>query len=128
MNNEKFLPIGTVVMLKEGEKTVMISGYLPMPEEEGLDPLYDYIGCLYPEGTVSSDETLVFNHSQIDTVYYTGFRNDEANEFMNTLKELEKEIQTKGIENFKKEMEQEEMEVDSDSEENVEDSFSVEEF
>ena len=31
---EKFLPIGTVVLLKNGTKKIMITGYLPVSKDE----------------------------------------------------------------------------------------------
>ena len=53
---EKYLPIGTVVMLKGGSKRVMIAGFCAMAEEAG-DKVYDYSGCIYPEGFISSTQT-----------------------------------------------------------------------
>jgi hypothetical protein len=66
---EKFLPIGTVVMLKGGTKRVMISGFCSMAEED-QNVMYDYAGCMYPEGFLSSDQTALFNHEQIEKIYY----------------------------------------------------------
>lgn len=81
---EKFLPIGTVVMLKGGTKRVMITGYLVTPADD-KDKLFDYCGCLFPEGVVSSDKNLLFNHDQIDKVYHLGLRDDEEKAFINQL-------------------------------------------
>ena len=63
---EKFLPIGTVVMLKGGTKRVMIIGFCVTNGED--KEVYDYSGCLYPEGLLSSNEICMFNHDLIDTV------------------------------------------------------------
>lgn len=72
---EKYLPIGTVVMLKGGTKRVMIVGFCAV---EGQDSqMYDYSGCLYPEGLLSSNELCLFNHDQIEKVYYVGLAEDE---------------------------------------------------
>lgn len=46
--NKTFLPVGTVVLLKNGKKRVMITGFCVQPQ--GKDEAYDYSGCLYPEG------------------------------------------------------------------------------
>ena len=54
--DEKFLPIGTVVMLKDGTKRVMITGFCAV-ENNGTPQMWDYSGCMYPEGILSSDET-----------------------------------------------------------------------
>lgn len=82
---EKYLPIGSVVMLKEGTKRTMIIGYYVISEDGNK---YDYAACLYPEGVLTSDKTLLFNHDQIDEVYAKGFMDEEQKEYMNKLKEL----------------------------------------
>ena len=84
---EKYLPLGTVLLLKGGKKRIMITGFCVTSEE---NTTYDYCGCMYPEGTISSKETLVFNHDQIEKIYYMGLIDDEEKEFKNKLKELNK--------------------------------------
>ena len=86
---EKYLPLGTVVLLNGGTKRLMITGYcMKIKEKPGV--IYDYSGCLYPEGTIKSDITSVFNHSQIDRIDFMGYSDVESKEFMNKLKEKEK--------------------------------------
>lgn len=94
MNNEKYLPIGTVIMLKGGEKRCMIIGFCTTTADD--DSMYDYCGCLYPEGVLSSDQTLMFNHDQIEKIYYLGFVDEEEKEFKTKLNEV---INTIGINN-----------------------------
>lgn len=83
---EKFLPIGTVCLLKGGKKKVMITGYLPIPNEQ-KDVMYDYSACIFPEGILSSEQTAVFNHDQIQEICYMGFNNDEFLNFNNKITE-----------------------------------------
>ena len=83
---EKYLPIGTVVLLKNGTKPVMITGYLPMPSESNDTTMYDYSACMFPEGLLSSDQNAVFNHEQIDRIMYKGFQNEDSIEFLNEVK------------------------------------------
>ena len=66
---ERYLPVGTVVMLKGGSKRVMIAGFCAVSDEAG-EKVYDYSGCLYPEGFISSTQTCLFDHEQIDKVYF----------------------------------------------------------
>lgn len=73
---KKFLPIGTVAMLKNGTKRVMITGFCSAAQENP-DKVWDYTGCPYPEGYISSDQTCLFNHEQIDKIYYLGLKEDE---------------------------------------------------
>ncbi len=91
MKYEKFLPIGTVVMLKGGKKRAMITGFCSIPSEDKTK-MYDYSGCIYPEGFISSSQTLLFNHDQIDKVFYLGLIDDEEKKFKEKLNEALKLI------------------------------------
>lgn len=87
MNYEKYLPVGTVVMLKGGKKRAMITGFCTVAEED-KSKVYDYTGCLYPEGVISSSQTLLFNHDQIEKIYHLGLVDDEEKQFKQKLKEM----------------------------------------
>ena len=83
----KFLPIGTVVLLKEGKKRIMITGFCAASSENNKQ--YDYCGVLYPEGVISLKQTLLFNHEQISKIYHMGLYNDqEERQFKTKLKNL----------------------------------------
>lgn len=81
---DKFLPIGTVVLLKGGTKRVMITGFCVISDNK----VFDYTGCLYPEGYIFKDKILVFNHNQIDKIYYMGLSDDEEKKFKQALPSL----------------------------------------
>lgn len=81
---EKFLPLGSVVLMKEAKKRVMVTGYAVSSPESG-DKLWDYIGCLWPEGMVAPDKNLLFDHKDIDKVFAVGFSDDEQKLFMERL-------------------------------------------
>lgn len=81
---EKYLPIGTVVMLKNGKKRVMITGFCCVDNDD-TSKMYDYCACLYPEGTVSSDKNMMFDHNQIEKVYAEGYSDDEEKLFKEKL-------------------------------------------
>ena len=80
MMPEKFLPLGSVIKLKGATKRMMIIGFCAV-DGENKEKIYDYYGCLYPEGVVSMDRTLLFDHEQIETIYCIGFSDDEEKEF-----------------------------------------------
>lgn len=82
---EKYLPIGTVVMLKDGQKRIMITGFVCKENEN--EKIYDYCGCLFPEGVISPDKNLLFNHSQIVKIYHMGLNDEEEINFKEKLKE-----------------------------------------
>ena len=58
----------------------MIIGFLGIDKEE-KEKVYDYIGCLYPEWMIDTGKNLLFNHSQIDKIYYFGYQDNEEKEF-----------------------------------------------
>lgn len=81
MNN--LLPIGSVVLLKSGKKKVMIYGRKQIHLDTGK--MYDYISCLYPEGNVSPEFTFLFNHEDIEKVFFKGYIDGEEIEFQELL-------------------------------------------
>lgn len=85
---DKFLPLGSVVMLKNGKHRAMIIGYGAKIAEDDTATVYDYIGCLFPEGVFTTDESMVFNHTEIKTIYYMGLVDEEVNQFHARLKEV----------------------------------------
>lgn len=87
-NTERFLPIGSVVILKGGTKRVMVTGYLVKSDSSG-DKIWDYVGCLYPEGMISQNKNLLFNHADIDKVFALGYSDDEQKKFMEAVKKAE---------------------------------------
>lgn len=90
---EKYLPIGTVVVLKGATKRIMITGFASMSPETG-DTIFDYSGCIYPEGFMSYNEVCVFNHDQIEKVYFKGYVDDEETNFKKELVEQLEKIST----------------------------------
>lgn len=91
---ERFLPIGTVVLLKGGKRELMIMSYCIMPSGEVYDKngkvdasgkMFDYGACFYPEGMVTSDQLFAFNHDQIEKVCYKGYETDHQKEISEVL-------------------------------------------
>ncbi|WCR26048.1 DUF4176 domain-containing protein [Paenibacillus thiaminolyticus] len=77
------LPIGSVVLLKDAKKRVMIFGRL---QKQG-DKIWDYIATPYPEGNIDPNLACVFNHENIDTVCFKGFQDMEEVAFNQVLEE-----------------------------------------
>ena len=91
MNYDKYLPIGTVVMLKGGKKRAMITGFCAIAGEDKTK-MFDYSGCLYPEGFISSSQTLLFNHEQLEKIYYLGLVDEEEKLFKQRLNDMVRKI------------------------------------
>lgn len=81
---DRVLPIGTIVLLKGARKRVMIIGYCKYKGDD-TSKVYDYVGCMYPEGYISPDTTALFDHEQIDAIFSLGFRNMVQYEFQQKL-------------------------------------------
>ncbi len=89
---KQLLPIGSVVLLKNGIKKAMIIGMMQSTvDKEGQINDYDYLGVLYPEGFFDVKSMFFFNHDQINDVVFRGYENPEREEFLERLEEnLEK--------------------------------------
>ena len=84
---EKFLPIGTVVLLKGGNKRAMITGFCSVAQEN-QEKIYDYSGCVYPEGYLSSNQVCLFDHDQIEKIFFEGFVDEEEVQFKEKLNRI----------------------------------------
>ena len=84
---QKYLPIGSVCTLKGKNKKVMITGYYSV-EFNGNLRIKDYCGCVYPEGMLLPEHSCTFNHTDIETIDFIGFKNDEQKTFQGLLNRL----------------------------------------
>ena len=80
---KSYLPNGTVVLLKGGEKKIMIYGRRQKRVTDEHE--YDYIACLYPEGNINEDYMYLFNHEDVDQVIYRGYSDAEEEAFISHL-------------------------------------------
>lgn len=85
------LPIGSVVLLKESEKRVMIMGFCQAKPED-TSKIYDYCGCLYPEGYIDSEKIFLFDHGQIDKIYSLGYMDEEQFAFSDKVLNILRQI------------------------------------
>jgi hypothetical protein len=87
---DDLLPIGSVVLLRGGMKKVMIIGRLQ--RQEITNKVWDYSGCLYPEGIIDPQNMYLFNNDSIDRLYFVGMQDAEELEFRRILLEHLNEI------------------------------------
>lgn len=78
----KLLPIGSVVLLEGGTKKVMITGYYSKPV--GSDRIYDYNGCVFPEGLLETVYCL-FDRNQISRTLHVGYESEKYEDYMKEL-------------------------------------------
>jgi hypothetical protein len=72
-SKEKLLPTGSIVVLKEGTKKLVIYGRKQILMSEENPKMYNYLGCFYPEGYINPDYTFVFNHDDISEIIFVGY-------------------------------------------------------
>lgn len=92
MNN--YLPIGSIVKIKESDAYLMIIGY-DYPKE---DKVFDYVAVIHLAGigfipANSDTDLVVFNRSSIEEVSFIGYMDREARKklkYMEMMKEGKK--------------------------------------
>lgn len=89
---EGLLPIGTVVLLKDSKKRVMIIGVLQKQIKEGEEVLWDYSACFYPEGYMGPNKTFLFNGDQIEHVFAVGYQDQEQFAFKEKVDQIRREL------------------------------------
>ncbi len=87
MKIKELLPIGSIVLLKDGEKRLMINGIM-QTDTGGTGKNYDYMGVLYPEGHIGEGFQYLFNHEDINEIIFRGFEDSERIEFLEKLTNL----------------------------------------
>jgi hypothetical protein len=94
---DKYLPIGTIVLLKGGTKKVMITSYLIFSNgtKDKEKKMFDYGGCPYPEGIIESSYAVGFDHSQIDKIIHLGYEDDDHKTLNEALQKTGDEIKIK---------------------------------
>ncbi len=84
-NIKKYLPLGTVITIKNNDFFYMIVGYT----QKISDKTYDYIVVKYPVGFVDFNTLTFFNHDNIEEIIYLGSYNDKMNKILKQIKENE---------------------------------------
>ena len=80
------LPLGTIVVLKNGKRKIMITGRYQIKAD--TNELFDYLGCLYPEGIINADMNFLFNNEDINKIVHKGYSDEEDENFKSELEVL----------------------------------------
>lgn len=87
------LPIGSVVLVGNSTKKVMIVGLCQKGGAEGK--LWDYAGVVFPEGYIDPNKMFLFNNEQISQVYALGYQDAEQIAFKEKADEMIQELRKK---------------------------------
>ena len=91
---KNYLPVGSVVLLHNGKKPVVVIGYKVSSIDKKIikddklqesDQVFDYCAVLYPEGLISSDLMIMFNHENIEKILHQGYVTEESKELSNLI-------------------------------------------
>lgn len=83
---KKLFTVGSVVKLKNVSQRVMIVGH--MQQELGRDRVWDYAAVPFPEGVLQSDKFILFDHDNIELLYFIGLQDTESIEYMRNVFEV----------------------------------------
>ncbi|MFA9379362.1 MAG: DUF4176 domain-containing protein [Lachnotalea sp.] len=86
MEEKRFLPLGTIVIMKGSVKKAMLIARGALTLVEGKQKYYDYGACTYPEG-VLGDSIFYFNHEDIQSVIYKGYVDEDDERMIKNLEE-----------------------------------------
>ena len=82
----EFLPVGSVVLLEDGNKTIMICGRIQ--SMAGSDTIYDYSACYYPEVIIDPKAMIFFNREDIAEVCFVGYEDESELTYRDKLNHL----------------------------------------
>lgn len=95
MKIEELLPLGSVVLLKEARKKVIIMGVMQLKHNESGYRIYDYLGVAYPEGYLGKESSFLFNHDSIQNVVFRGYVDEERDKFYKIMQKVFKKTEEK---------------------------------
>ena len=84
MKEKNFYSVGTIVSLFNTKQRLMIAGYLQRNNQS--DKIWDYVGVVYPAGFLTPNRMVLFDHEQVENIYYVGCQNVESLKFIDAIK------------------------------------------
>lgn len=88
------LPIGSIFYLKEGTSKLMILNRGAVIEQDNKQLMFDYSGCIYPQGLVP-DQVYYFNKENVDEVVFKGLIDSDEERFQKLYDDWMKENKSK---------------------------------
>lgn len=83
------LTLGTILYLKEGTEKLMIINRQVLIEVNNEQLLFDYSGCIYPQGA-NENNIYYFNEENIDKIVFEGYKDSDEDRFQELFDEWEK--------------------------------------
>ena len=80
--SQRFMPIGTVVKIKNVNFKIMIIGF---NFTDNQNATLDYVGCYYPYGIGDTSSLVYFNHIDVERIYHFGHFDIQGKKFQSDL-------------------------------------------
>ena len=80
------LPIGSVLLVDFISQPLMVYGR--KQRQSSNEEIWDYVACPYPQGHISEESNVFFNHLQIDEIIFKGLETDGDKAMRDKLCEL----------------------------------------
>ena len=91
MEDNEVLSIGSVVKLRNSKGLVMVISFGMIANKNGKEnSIYDYLGCPYPHGVITTDYFIYFDKSDIEEIIFKGYSDDADKECKKGYLELRK--------------------------------------
>lgn len=101
MENKKFLPLGSIVIVIGTTQKVIIVQRAVNYKEKNVEKYFDYGAVMYPEGLMGT-EIIYFNQEDIFKIVYEGYADEDEKIYTDQLE--------KALEIFKSQLENQEPE------------------
>ena len=85
---ERILPIGSIVITKEGNIPLMIVSRGALFEQNGELGYFDYSAIPYPMGMTEEQDFAFFNREDIENIIYFGYVNSDEQIFAENYDDL----------------------------------------
>jgi len=82
MEETKLLPLGSVVILKDGNQKLSVIGRGQLYDQEGTIGYFDYSSVFYPDGLLDVEQLYFFNHEDIEELIFEGYSDEDEAEFL----------------------------------------------
>ncbi len=81
--NNKILPIGSIIKMKDNDLYFMIYGYVDK-NKEIEENYYDYFCCIYPTG-INGKDSILIQKDKIEKVIFIGYQDSKFTNFVDLL-------------------------------------------
>ena len=91
ISTNDWLPVGSIVRLAGGERSIMVAGYMIDDAQSGR--LWDYVGYPYPDGKRDPDIDYFFNRDMIERIDLLGYLDADGRHLLEEFEKITPEYE-----------------------------------